>query len=351
MGKSSGKSSGFSLLELMVAVAILLVVAGGAFTFLMSYQNTYLATALRSDMHSTLRGATDLMQQDISQAGTVSLSATCSGGQPTTVVSTTTSTAGCPTLKSAVSAGLQTATVNTNTGAMYVGEALVVDVGSSQETVTTTAVTSTTFTASFANSHTAGAVVTAPGVFPQGILFANPGCTGTCTGATPASSSGTDLYLFGDIHGDGTLAVVHYNCNQPSTPVTTTWVTPGTLTRADSALTANPESTPVVLLDNIAANPNNIPCFQYTWQTATIGATTYTFATSVSVTLTVQGTEIDPVRKTVPVTETKSFMNLAPRNILGAYSMGTLSISSYFQTGPSGNCQLQLSCKCTGTGC
>lgn len=71
------------------------------------------------------------------------------------------------TLSAPIASGLQTATVGSTT-AMYVGALLVVDLGSvSVEVVTITAVNpGVSFTATFANSHLAGAVIITP-TFPS----------------------------------------------------------------------------------------------------------------------------------------------------------------------------------------
>src|SRR5579864_9103255 len=78
----------------------------------------------RTEMHSSVRSATELMQQEIGQAGRVALVAGTSY-----------------TLTSAVTAiGTASPTVSSVTG-MFVGEQILIDTGSNQETVTLTAVT------------------------------------------------------------------------------------------------------------------------------------------------------------------------------------------------------------------
>jgi len=52
-------------------MAILLVVAGGIFSSLNYYQKSYDSTMLKADMHAGVRGAAELMAQEIGQAGTV----------------------------------------------------------------------------------------------------------------------------------------------------------------------------------------------------------------------------------------------------------------------------------------
>src|ERR1700680_2933883 len=144
---------GFSLLELMVSMGILSLIMGGFISALSTSEQSYARTELGSDMYENVRSVAELLAQEIGQAGLVSLPAT--------------------TLTGAVAIGATTATVVSQTASMYVGEQLLVDAGSaSEELVTLTAVTSTTFTAgtAFAHAHASGAPVTVLGAYPSGIV-------------------------------------------------------------------------------------------------------------------------------------------------------------------------------------
>src|SRR5437660_12257918 len=66
------KNEGFSLLELLISLAILLTVSGSAFEVLSYYQKAYLSTEMRADVHSGIRAALALMTQEITQAGLLS---------------------------------------------------------------------------------------------------------------------------------------------------------------------------------------------------------------------------------------------------------------------------------------
>ena len=70
------KEEGFSLLEMSASLAILLLIAGVAFTALKSYQNAYYSQQMQADVHQDLRGAMELMSQEIGQAGLVPIPAT-----------------------------------------------------------------------------------------------------------------------------------------------------------------------------------------------------------------------------------------------------------------------------------
>lgn len=118
---------GFTLLEMMAALLVLLVVAGIVMSGMSQMMNSQSQIANRTEMHSGVRSATELLQQEIGQAGKVSL------GSPTANVS----------LASAITAvGSSSLSFNTSTGGstpsscgnctVYPNEVLTVDVGTFQ---------------------------------------------------------------------------------------------------------------------------------------------------------------------------------------------------------------------------
>src|SRR5258707_12497329 len=60
---------GFSLLETLVALAVLLVVGGIVMTGMVQLMKTQSTIANRTEMHTSVRSATELLQQEIGQAG------------------------------------------------------------------------------------------------------------------------------------------------------------------------------------------------------------------------------------------------------------------------------------------
>jgi hypothetical protein len=252
-------------------------------------------------MHTSVRSATELLQQEIGQAGKVSL------GAPTDSIS----------LASAVLAGSNSISL-ASTGSWvptpYVGEVLTIDVGSKQETVTV-AGTAPSPTATFANAHAQGAPVFALGAFATGVV---PPC-----GTAPCGSDATHLKLYGDINGDGKMVYVEYTCSQGTASA------PGTLYRHQmpydqtTAKTASNDPT-MILLSNVLANPNDaggnvVPCFAYQVQTLGSG----TCVTNVAVTLTVQTQNVDPQTRQLQQ-ETKALLNVGPRNIVEVYDTASL---------------------------
>jgi len=302
---------GFSLLETLVALAVLLVVGGIVMTGMVQLMKTQSTIANRTEMHTSVRSATELLQQEIGQAGKVSL------GAPNTFV----------TLGSAVLlAGTAPFTLSypgTVVPYIYPNEVLTVDVGSNQETVTvvTAVVTSSSSsgTAVFAKTHLATAPVTVLGAFATGVV---PPGTG---GSTP-----TVLKLYGDINGDGNMVYVEYTCTGTAT-------VPGVLYRNQMPINAvtKPATDPtMVLLSNVLANPNDtnnntVPCFAYQVQPLGSG----TCVTNVAVTLTVQTQNKDAVTG-VPQKETKALLNVGPRNIVEVYATSNLVDPTRAQPAP-----------------
>ena len=195
---SRATCQGFSLFEMIVSMAILLVISGGIFSAISSSQQSYARTEVKSDMYENVRGVAELMAQEIGQAGLVNLPAT--------------------TLSAAVNANITAQTVNvSSTTSMFVNEQVLVDAGTNnEELVTLTGVTASTITAIFGKAHAAGVPINVLGVFPNGIVAP----------ATTDGSTANVLNLFGDLNADGSLVYVRYTC----TPGTA--VAPGTLTRS-----------------------------------------------------------------------------------------------------------------------
>ena len=272
---------GFSLLELMVSTAVMLVVAGGAFGALNYYQKTYQHTEISADMHDNLRSAIDLIIQEVGQAGSLSLGATL----------------GSRNLSNAVigSPVAQVVLLNDTTG-IFAGEQLLVDAGANQELVTVTPLGANSLNGVFKNAHNAAVQVNAIGVFPEGIIPPT---------APTNPSTATQLHLFGDLNGDGTLVYVEYSCNYVAGGA-------GTLTRSVTPVGAAFVNPVNVLVDNLIANPGGTPCFQYPAAPPVVAG--FTFVNQVGVTLTVQTATRDALTENfLPMT--KSALEIVPRNI------------------------------------
>ena len=288
-----GNDEGFSLLEMAASLTILLLICGVVFTGLKSYQNAYYSQQMQADVHQDLRGAMELMCQEIGQAGLVPVPATL----PTfSAAVTSNSSAQAATVSSAVS--------------FYQGEYVLVDTGSLQETVALTAVNYTTNQISgiFTKSHSSGAIVSGWGAFLNGIL----------SGA--ASPGNNTLELFGDINSTGHITYVQYDCN----------FTNGTLTRTSTDIlnTTTTKNSSVVLINNLVSSGTD--CFQYT-NGVPVGANTV--YPTVAVTLTVQTNANDP-QTGQPIQVTKTLLNINSRNVLAAIAMSNAGATTEVQPTP-----------------
>ena len=65
--------AGFSLIELLVAVAVMMIISGIVMQALLQMTTAQGMVANRTRMHASIRSATSLLQQEVGQAGRVSL--------------------------------------------------------------------------------------------------------------------------------------------------------------------------------------------------------------------------------------------------------------------------------------
>jgi prepilin-type N-terminal cleavage/methylation domain-containing protein len=301
--EQSGKpgQAGFSLLEVMVAMAILLVVAGTVISALLHMTKVEGTVTNQTELHSSVRNATELLTQEVGQAGRVSVP------QSITLVGNVLA----PTGASAPA----TVAVSSATS-LFVGEKVAVDTGGSKETVALTAVNAgaNTITASFTQAHAPGVPVLVGGSFVSGIV----------PPSFPNGSTATTLKLYGDINGDGNLEYVEYTCD----------VGTGNFYRNVMPLTVpvKPLLDPsMILINNIQANPGGTACFTY--QEKAVQNSPTTAVINVGITLTVQTQYQDPqtgqYRK-----ESKALLNVAPRNVFYGWQMGNAGLTDRLQPMP-----------------
>ena len=295
---------GFSLLEMMAALVVLLVVAGIVMSGMSQMMNSQSQIANRTEMHAGVRSATELLQQEIGQAGKVSLA------PPNANVTLHAAVAASPTTPVAFSLDS-----STGSASVYPTEVLTVDEGPNQEVITVSG-TSSAPTATFINPHAAGTPVFSLGAFSTGIVPPQSAPASYTNGST-----GTVLKLYGDINNDGSMLYVEYNCAQG------TVTSPGFLYRNEMAITAASKpavDNTMILLNNLLANPNDasnnpVPCFNYQVQPLGAGYV----VTDVAVTLTVQPQKPDPQTGAL-VPETKALLNISPRNVFEVWDTASL---------------------------
>jgi len=284
--KGFRSSQGFTLMELLIAVTIMLIVIGPLLEAASRYMQRYRGQQLIVEMNQGLRAAQELIGQEVIQAGFHSFA-------PRRV-----------TIGVFAAPGAQAAQVN-DTSFFYVGQKLAIDLGINQEIVQITDVAEASVTGVFRKDHAAGAVITEVGPFATGIL---PGSTANV------------MQIYGDIDGDGTLVFVEYRHD----PVTRR------LTRAVTPVGAVAQNAADVVLDNVLPNPGGNPIFRY----RPLNRAGATFVVEVVVTLTVQTAERDPVTGAFR-TQTAS-VALTPRNVLAAYDLAGLTGTRDVQNEPPG---------------
>lgn len=292
------RRAGFSLLELMVAMTILLIVAGTVMAGMIQMTKSEGSIMNRTQMNSGVRNATELLAQEVGQAGRV--------GVPLPV-----------TLAGNVVSGFAPATVAVNSAtSLFVGENIAVDTGANREMVTLTGVNpaNNTISGVFTLAHAKGVPVLVEGSFASGIVPPS-----FASGSTP-----TVLKLYGDLNGDGILQYVEYTCDTAS----------GNFYRNVVPLTAGakpPVAPSMVLINNIRTNPGGTPCFTY--QEKTVKNSPINAVINVGITITVQSQYPDP-QTGLLVTESKALLNVAPRNVFYAWQMGNAGLTDRMQPMP-----------------
>ena len=293
--------AGFSLLEVMAAMSILLIVSGTVVSAMLQMTKVEGSVTNQTEMHSSVRNATELLAQEVGQAGRVAVP------QPITLAGNVLAPAG--------AAAPATVAVSSATS-LFVGEKIVVDTGGNRETVTLTAVNpgANTITAAFNLAHATTVPVLVEGSFVSGIVppsFAR-------------GSTATKLKLYGDINGDGILRYVEYTCDAAT----------GNFYRNVVPLTAGakpPLDPSMILINNILPNPGGTPCFSY--QEKVVQNSPINAVVNVGITLTVQTQYPDPQSHQF-VKESKALLNVAPRNIFYGWQMGNAGLTDHMQPMP-----------------
>jgi len=293
--------AGFSLLEVMAAMSILLIVSGTVVSAMLQMTKVEGSVTNQTEMHSSVRNATELLAQEVGQAGRVAVP------QPITLAGNVLAPAG--------AAAPATVAVSSATS-LFVGEKIVVDTGGNRETVTLTAVNpgANTITAAFNLAHATTVPVLVAGSFVSGIV----------PPSFASGSTATKLKLYGDINGDGILRYVEYTCDAAT----------GNFYRNVVPLTAGakpPLDPSMILINNILPNRGGTPCFSY--QEKVVQNSPINAVVNVGITLTVQTQYPDPQSHQF-VKESKALLNVAPRNIFYGWQMGNAGLTDHMQPMP-----------------
>ena len=227
-------SAGFSLAELLVATAVLMIISSITMAALLQMTTSQQTIWNRTQIHAGVRSAFELLQQEVGQAGRIALPG------PTA-----------PRLAAAITVtGAQTVFV-TSTGGMFVGEQVVVGAGPTRETVTLTALdtVANTIAGDFFFVHPA------VGGLLDSIAVYGGFASGIVPPTRPNGSTDIVLKLYGDINSDGNMLYVEYTCEDGEKLYRNSmdWNAPSKPVKTDA----------MVLLSNLLPNPDGTPCFSY----------------------------------------------------------------------------------------
>lgn len=293
---------GFSLLEMLVSIAIIVLLMSAVFPFLFQAQKRFQGNVVVSESNQSARAALEVMSQEIGQAGYNPQF------YPNKTSSTSVTTNGCP----------QFIKLNDLNG-ISPGDWVSVDTGSQQELVEVFSTSSAVTTPSCAPCTSCPATPTAPWMlakfefnhtttpynissykFPYGggllVAFDTSGnliTTPDCTSSLPpcALSNGQRLEFYGDINEDGNINYVVYSIS-PMAPATTvsiggttytlynlyrsiapapftSYPTPATYTRPNNNV-ASPMAEKVLFNATAGTGPTGQPIFSFP-NTITVG--------------------------------------------------------------------------------
>jgi prepilin-type N-terminal cleavage/methylation domain-containing protein len=325
--------TGFSLIELTIATAVLLIVSSIVTNALMQMTKAQTTIWNRTEMHSGIRGATELLQQEVGQAGRVALPSIVTlavainpvgGGspaaQPTCDPAVPTAGAATVALNSSDVTVSPVAGIFATAGTPHAYMLLTTLDGDNQESFVVAAKNAGagTITACFLKPHAAGTVVAPMGAFANGII--------PDTGIINPSDANV-LKMFGDINGDGKMVYVEYTCDHSGSNNLYRNVMPF------DAATKPPLTDAQILLSNIVDNPDGSDCFKYQRATVMVQGTPFTFILDVAITLTVQTQLKDPVTQQFQK-ETKALLNVSPRNVFSAFSLAGIGYTDRIQSTP-----------------
>jgi prepilin-type N-terminal cleavage/methylation domain-containing protein len=334
---NASSERGFSLIELLVATLVLLIVMSVVMTALNQSTKQQQSIWNRTEMHSGVRGATELMQQEVGQAGRAAMGPDA----PLKLAGPVPANPACnpsdPSIGK-VTVGVTNAKNLPDTsgiwgtgGAAPASYALITTLdGLLSESVLVYSKTATTIDACFTNAHNAGTVISTMGSFGNGIIPPSAPPSNT-----PNGSTANVMKMFGDINGDGNMVYVEYTCDA----INAHKLYRNSMPFETPAAGKLPLSQALVLLNNVQpnpptpANPGGEPCFTYQMEKSTAHGSTIWFVTDVAITLTVQTQQVDPVTKQFQM-ETKALLNVSPRNVYNGLQLANIGYTDRIQSTP-----------------
>jgi prepilin-type N-terminal cleavage/methylation domain-containing protein len=328
--------AGFTLAELLIATGLLLVVSSIVTSALLQMTNHQQTIWNRTEMHSGVRGATELLQQEVGQAGRIALPNPITSAAITTVPAAPTACQ--PVTGVALSSPVAGADATAGMwfdAATNSGISLTFLDGDNAETVRISGLNTTakTIDACFWYNHIASTPVVAMGAFANGIVPPSP------PSALPNGSTANKLKMFGDINGDGKMVYIEYYCDNGDAGTAGSFNLYRNVMAYDTPAINKPVVTnSMILLGNVHSNPVDAsgvarPCFQYQTASLTVQGAPFTFVLDVAVTLTVWTQSVDPITKQFQ-TETKALLNVSPRNVFFAWELTGIGYTNRIQSTP-----------------
>jgi hypothetical protein len=299
-------------------MGVLLAVSSIVTTALLQMTNAQTTIWNRTEMHSGIRGATELLQQEVGQAGRITLPGTVTLG--TAVVAAAACDPGTPLLNAVTVEVTSITGMFASAGPPPAYIMLTTLDGDDTESFKVAALLTSPprITACFVKAHPAGTVLIPMGGFATGIIPP----AGVANG-----SSATKLKMYGDINGDGNMVYVEYTCD----PTTTHNLYRNVMAFDAASKPALTDSQ--ILLSNVMDNPGGTPCFTYQTENLIVQGTPFVFVLDVAITLTVQTEQLDPVTRQYQK-ETKALLNVSPRNVFNAWSLASIGYTDRIQSTP-----------------
>jgi type II secretory pathway pseudopilin PulG len=341
MSRSVSSESGFSMIELLVATCIFLTITAIVASALKQITQSQSTIWNRTQMHSGVRGATELLQQEVGQAGRAATPLTIVTVDP--IIGAGTGTCdpknpgqflpGPPVVPAVPIRVNSVAGLYATAGTVPASYVLITTMdGPNRETTPVWAINDgvnpPTLTACFNNNHPVGTTLVALGGFANGIIPPATPPTNFTNGST-----GSVLKMFGDINGDGKMVYVEYTCDTAAGGTHKLY-----RNVMDFASTTKPKlSDALVLLSNVVDNPGGTPCFTYQMDGSNppiiVQGQPVSFVLDVAITLTVETQQTDPITGQKQ-RETKALLNVSPRNVFNTWQLANSGYTDHIQSTP-----------------
>jgi prepilin-type N-terminal cleavage/methylation domain-containing protein len=353
---AAARHRGFSILEFMMAIAVLSIIMGALMSFISTMQRRYTSEAKVASVNQVGKTGMDLLAIDVGQAGfpplvdTTTAQAITASNNAQTVTLASTVGIHAPLAGCEPDAATQLlCKANPTLAICCAGRTVLVDVGTgNQESVTVSACTATpavidrtgclpgssnTITGVFKKGHANGVPVRASSMpYPQGIIF------DVAHFSAPATIPGSNcnrLEILGDLRGDGSLRYVEYLYTPFSGD------TPGKLERSDTSAFKDTESPKIIVVDNLwdstlfnykvfARSCTGVPaCVSCTPE-----GSSFTYVTQVGVTMTMRTAAA--VERGAGGTRTIIFRQqyFTPRNVIYAINLANDGLQTVLPMAP-----------------